>query len=403
VTYRIPTAVATFTAGLALVACGSGSVAPAPVSKTPTPRPFSTPVPHPGPVGPFAVAATNSSRQGVSYQVEIIDSGGHIVASATAKLPLLKPNQTVEPPLVSASNDRVYYLDGDTDIRSLSPAGQASLVKSIAAGTSNIVTFAVSPDDQRIAVALMVQAADAAKSTGKGYVEDLGDPGNHVDLWSNTGTDALRWPAGWHGSDLVDDINDTGCGNGYGYGPSVACSYHVVNASNGNRLATVCESPPSSPSQSSSSYYTVDGSPTGAGVACLENLSVNGGCNGGSQTWTITQVDWTGKEHDFISKTQAGCTGNGLTLNNCYLSTSGSLMACLDSVSNAVTMLKPDGTVHSLGRKYNILGWVDATHLFVDVDASSLGIVATDTGALTSISIAHADQVGMVTGLPGAL
>src|SRR5205807_5203522 len=123
-----------------------------------------------------------------------------IIARTTAKLPLIKANQTVEPALVSASNSAAYFLNGDTDIMSLSPSGATALVKSIPAGSKSIVAFAVSPDDTRIAVSLMTQTANVTGSTGRGYVEDLSDSNNHVGLWSNTGDQAIRLPVGWHGT-----------------------------------------------------------------------------------------------------------------------------------------------------------------------------------------------------------
>lgn len=400
--YRIPSVAVMAIVAATLVACGA--TAPAQVTKKPTPRPTPTPSVQPVPTGPFAVVVTNSNRQGVNYQVELIDASAHVVASTTAKLPTLKPNQSIATPLVSASRDRVYLLDGDNDIRALSPSGQSYVVKTIADGASKILTFAVSPDDLQIAVALISQASDDTKSTSVGYVEDLADSGGHNLLWNNIGADALRWPIGWHDGELIDDIDPFTCGAGpgYGYQATLACSYHVVDISTSARIATVCEAPASTPS-GSSSYYTLWGIPTAAGTACLEDESVNGGCNTGSETWTITNVDWTGKEHDFITKTNTGCAGYGLSINGCYLSPDGALMACQDSVSNAVTMLKPDGSTHSLGRKYNIQGWIDATHLFVEVDANTLGVVDIDTGALTTLAADHADQIDMVTALPGGL
>ena len=86
------------------------------------------------PPGPYAVVVTNAPRQGSTYDILLVDLQGQVVTRVTAKLPLLKPNQTVSLPLVSASNDLVYYLDGDTDIRSLSASGATALVKTIAAG-----------------------------------------------------------------------------------------------------------------------------------------------------------------------------------------------------------------------------------------------------------------------------
>ena len=72
----------------------------------------------------------------------------------------------------------------------------------------------MSPDDQRIAVSLINQASDATKDTGHGYVEDLADSGNHVDLFSNTSSDSIPLAFGWHGNDIVDAVG-TNCGGPY--------------------------------------------------------------------------------------------------------------------------------------------------------------------------------------------
>ncbi len=202
-----------FTAVL-LAGCSTATVSSttrptAPKTAAPTaaaPTPSATPIP----AGPYAVVVTNAPRAGATYDILLVDTQGQVVTRVTAKLPLLKPNQTITLPLVSASNDLVYYLDGDTDIRSLTPAGATAPVKTIAAGTGSILGFAVSPDDQRIAVSLINQASDQSKDTGHGYVEDLVDSANHVDLFDNTSTDSLRWPLGWHGTDIVDAVERRG-------------------------------------------------------------------------------------------------------------------------------------------------------------------------------------------------
>jgi hypothetical protein len=394
--------VATAAAVVVLVACGSSAPAHRP-TPTPTPKPPGRPSPTAVPSGPYAVIVTNKQRQGDTYSVQLLDMAGQTVASVTAKLPLLKPNQTVSPPLVSATDDRVFYLDGDTDIRSLVPSGQSALAKTISAGATAALGFSVSPDDTRIAVSLISEASDAAKDTGTGYVEDLAGSGNHAVLWNNTKTDALRWPVGWDGAHLIDDIGGCGGGGpGYGYTPPAACSYHVVDAASATRIATVCESPAKQPYDGSINY-DLTGAVTTSGVACLEYAYHYGDCTGSTDSFTITAVDWTGHEHDFLTKSASSCSNLQQPLNSCFLSTDGRLMACRDATSQAVTLLNPDGSTRSLGRKYDVLGWIDAGHLLVDVDPNTLGVVTAGTGSLLSIPTQHADQIDMVGTLPGAL
>jgi len=249
-------------------------------------------------------------------------------------------------------------------------------------------------------VALIAQASDATKSTSTGYVEDLATPANHVSLWNNTGRDALRWPVGWHGTTIVDDIDD--CGGYYGYGSGVvtACSYHVVDPATGKRLATICEGPATQPSDSYVSY-SPSGLPTRTGVACNESEQSQTSC---AATHTISAADWRGGEHDFASKSNSptcGTDSSGLTVNNCYLSPDGTVMACTDTTTNAATLLLANGTNQNLGRRYNILGWMDANHVFCEVDAKTLGILRSDTQELTTIPFDHADQAAMVAAFPG--
>jgi hypothetical protein len=53
---------------------------------------------------------------------------------------------------------------------------------------------------------------------------------------------------------------------------------------------------------------------------------------------------------------------------------------------------------------YNsILGWIDATHLLVEVDSGDLGVLDPDTGVLTSVAVAQANEVSMAATLPGSL
>lgn len=122
--------------------------------------------------------------------------------------------------------------------------GHSTLVKSIPAGATSSPGFAVRLDDTRVAVAAMKQTANTTGSTGRGYVEDLHDDSSHVDLWANTDQAALRWPAGWHGTSLVDQIENGNFGCQYG---DNACSkpgsYHVVDVGGGSNAVAVCETP----------------------------------------------------------------------------------------------------------------------------------------------------------------
>lgn len=110
------------------------------------------------------------------------------------------------PPAVSATKTRVYFRDGDTKIRFLTPSGQTGDVTTVPGGPTVASSFAVSIDDQRIAVVVL----DFSKPSIalQLYVEDLVGAGNHSVIFTNT-LDAFTengnnlWPVGWHAGNLV--------------------------------------------------------------------------------------------------------------------------------------------------------------------------------------------------------
>ncbi|HEY8675164.1 MAG TPA: hypothetical protein VIO13_04270 [Candidatus Dormibacteraeota bacterium] len=387
-------------AALALTACASTQSAAATsrplVSHSPAPTPThgATPTATPAPTGPFALLATNNNRQGSTYDVLLVDEAGHIVARVTAKLPLLKPHQTITIPLANATTSGAYYLDGDTDIHTLNPDGSAPVLKTIAAGTASTLAFAVSPDGQRVAVSVITEQSVGTRTTGHGYIEDLRDANGHVDIFSNTAVAAYRWPIAWHANNVVDAIGSANCGN-YGYGSgtnSIACaqSLHVINATTQSRAATICEQPAAAASGESYSW-SLTGLLTRAGAVCNESEYNS---PDGANTCAIAAVDLNGIHHSFMSSPCAQINGN-LSLTNCFLSPDGTRMACQSSSNFALVFLSSSGATHNLGRRYNVLGWIDASHLMVQVDTTTLAVLQADTGAVTNVTLTGADQVTM--------
>jgi hypothetical protein len=342
----------------------------------------------------LAVLVTNQSLSGTTYDVLLVDTAAHIVARTSAKLPHLKPDQTLHPSLVSASNSYVYYRDGDTDIRLLSPLGGGRLAKSIPAGAHSIVSFSVSPDDSRIAVAIINQSSNVPASTGRGYVEDLTNGRHHVDLWSNTGADAFRSPVGWHAGALIDRF-DFQCGklagSGTGFCTTVnagttgaaryaPASYHVIEATTGARIATVCEGPFPAVGDS----MEISGLPTSAGTACEQA--------GAGMVSTISE-DWNGNKRVFIRE----------PLYDCTLSPAASRMICANEACGWPAILTPVGKTQCLGHYY-VRGWIDATHILVLVEnQSALAVVNPDSAVIASLPLAQANSFEMMGTVPGAL
>src|SRR4029077_1275286 len=77
----------------------------------------------------------------------------------------------LQPP-VSATDDKVFYRDGNTVIRYLTPDGQTGIATTVPGGPSKVSFFSVSPDDQRIAV-VVEDLSPATTINLTLYVEDL--------------------------------------------------------------------------------------------------------------------------------------------------------------------------------------------------------------------------------------
>src|SRR5439155_22935480 len=76
------------------------------------------------------------------------------------------------PEPVSTSNSRAYFMDAPGLVRFIAPNGDAGSATTVPAGTASRPSiFAVSPDDQRVAVVVVDYNASGART--KLYVEDL--------------------------------------------------------------------------------------------------------------------------------------------------------------------------------------------------------------------------------------
>ena len=168
----------------------------------------------------------------------------------------------------------------------------------------------------------------------------------------------------------------------------------------------MCQAPASEPSwgtpNATITSFTIGGLPTPAGTTCDEtsqNFDSTGGYAG--QTNSLESVSWSGTSVMFKQFTSDyGNPG----YYGCTLSPDGSQMACTAQSNSALTLVSSSGTITNTGRTYSgLLGWIDATHLLVEVDSGDLGVLDPATGTLTTIAVAQANQVAMVATLPGAL
>ena len=190
-------------------ACGGGGSGSAPSpssSPTATAGPQESPSPGPSALpaeGAYGVLVDPSS--GTTYDVSLVGADGKLSVGAAASIPApvkcADGSVAALPPPVSTSSSRAYFMDAEGIVRSLAPGGQPARATTVPVGTAHRrSTFAVSPDDKRIAVVVIdFNAGGAATSL---YVEDLKGGANHKVIFTERGAFTL-WPMGWHSTDLV--------------------------------------------------------------------------------------------------------------------------------------------------------------------------------------------------------
>jgi len=212
----------------------------------------------------------------------------------------------IDLPEVSASSTRVYYLDGDQDVRYVRADGSGGLATKVPGTTTAHAAFAVTADDRRIGVSLLDYAT--SPPTLRLYVEDLGGA-NHAEIFSSKS--AWVWPVGWRQGTLVLAATNFApfTQQGIAFNPYDAPAYHVVDAVSANRLATIGSG------ESQTGCQPV-GLLTAAGTACYHRTATAGGAG------YFSTIDWTGKLQPRQVPTDTGGTAgispSGTSLARCW-------------------------------------------------------------------------------------
>jgi hypothetical protein len=207
----------------------SGAATSAPHQATPSPSATAIATT----AGPYAVIVKDFLQGGLTYTVSLVATDGHVVASASPR----KRTEAVQMSNLSTSSTTLYYLDGDADIRSLRPDGTTALATHVALGPNQVAAFAVSPDNRRLAVAVLDYTRYPVGT--RLYVEDLTGGGNHVELFSSK--NVLEWPAGWHNGRLVIAIGLNAQPQNRYEGFMRGHGYHIADAQTGTRLLSLCD------------------------------------------------------------------------------------------------------------------------------------------------------------------
>jgi hypothetical protein len=354
-----------------VVSCGPGPGS----GSRPSPTASLSPTASPSPTSGASPSATPSSAAlplgvvvkdfildgGTTYSISLVGVDGKVAATATGRKRSQPGGIVVQMPSVSASSTRLYYLDGDSSVMFLKPDGTTGAVTSIAVDSKSAAVFAVSPDDSRIAVAVITFPYPAKTRI---YVEDLAGGGNHVDVFSSSSV--LEWPVGWHQGHLVIavglNVAPQNAFDGFIYAFN---GYHVADASTGTRLATICDG-----------IIAYD-PPVPAGTVC-----------GSFPNYLVS--DWSGVTRP--APADDGCVGGAL-------SPDGSMIADCQGNPRVVTFVVAGGTRIATQYSGMPLGWIDSTHLVLKADNSDLSII--DARAFTKTPIQAQGFFGGT--IPGAL
>jgi len=307
----------------------SSRPSPAPTASSPAAIPSITPA-----GAPLAVIATGTQAGQV---IHLVDESGHDVATATVASGRFAGNFLA--PWVSVTASRVYYLDGSSQVRWLAANGSSGAATTLTVGAMEQASFAVSPDDRRIAVSVLRYAAPVQPSGQQGmtappkylgmtlYVEDLSG-GDRADLFSSTAV--AEFPVGWHAGNLVVGVGPPICCQAVPPNPYTVSTYHVVDPTTGNRIATICAPP----------AYAV-GPPVAAGTLC-------------QSTSSLFAQSWSGPSHviphsGYVDFAALSPQGDGVAIGG-----------------SQVSVIELNGTVlESLTGAQVVWGWPKAGYLIV--------------------------------------
>ena len=328
-------------------------------SRTATPSAQTSPSPSPltSAYGVLISPLTTSN-----YTVSLVGIDGRVIASAQASTPGSATCANAAAAVVSApistSNARVYYMDALGVVRYLAPNGDAGRATTVPIGPTRRSMFAVSPDDQRIAV--IVDDFTASGAATRLYVEDLNGGGHHAEIFGQTGAFTL-WPTGWHGTNNLVLAKVPSCTQGGGPGSAGPQEFHVNDPATAFRRFTV-----------GGPGCLIAGTPSPAGAVCESD----------SQATVLTWTAATVRTFPVQGFTPA------------YLSPNGSLVS---------TIVNGDTVIQETGKTFpgmQACGWIDDGHVFSGGDAQRQPRVA-DVSMGTVVPIAaQGDCAGR---LPGGL
>jgi len=356
---------------LLLAGCGGPGAAG---STNPSPRPSTTPSATTSSAagGPFAVLVERAGG-GEPYVIQLVRQDGRALPAVHARARSLKtfhPVPTACPsagcptsatannqlPETSVSATHVYFLDGEADLKSVSPGGTTVLVRHLDVDANSNLAFAVSPDDRRIAIAIITYptATSGPAFSLRLYAEDLVGGGNRTEVF--TSSSVVEWPVGWRGGDVVLAIGEAGVYTGFN--PYGAVEYHVVDPATWTRRA---------------------------GLTCSYGPLVAAG----SACWNPPDLGWESWSGSLLSY-RLDPAGAVRRLQPAYLALAPDGRRVAGAVKTGTvgtydTELFEDGSESVLVPGAAPLGWLDGSHLLV-IRPGGTAIAAVPGGALVAVA-----------------
>ncbi|HKW60748.1 MAG TPA: hypothetical protein VJR46_13440 [Candidatus Dormibacteraeota bacterium] len=296
---------------------------------------------------PYGVLVDLLSDQ-ARYTLAVVAMDGRVVAAETAARRTLFPTAAgmpLELPYVSTTSSALYYLDGDSNLYTLSLEdmdAEPRLVRNLSVAQGAEVAFAVSPDDTRIAIGSL----DFRQSPAHVQVTTDNLTGGDRRVIYDSDTNYV-WPVAWHAGLLVlahaygpyvEDVAKAAPGRD---NPYFAISYHVVDPVTARRVVLM-------------GSCTVSGPLSPMGSACIQ---------GGAIDWSGQTAPWG--THNWGSISAAAS-----------ISQDGQFIAAARPDDQSyLGIWRPHGElatyVQGPGAK-EWAGWLDATHIVI-TSGTSLG------------------------------
>jgi len=285
------------------------------------------------------------------YQIHLVGADGRLAASTTSRNRSFKKNGLVDLPVTSTTSTRVYYLDGDSEVRYLTPAGQTGAAYHIAMTGDQLASFAVAPDDRRIAVTVIDYASQPPRM--RLFVDELAG-GHPVEIFSSSSV--YEWPVGWHQGRLVVAVNPLATVQNAGDWFMQSRGFHIVDVASANRLLTICEGLNADTPFPTSSW----------GGICMDYPKAS------------SLVSWDGVKRDILVGDQCPSIGPPSADGN-RVAVVGPNRVCGGAANDRIRLIDAGGRVTTSVATGNPLGWLDSSHLVFQEDlppSSPAGAIA---------------------------